>query len=413
MSTANNKAPRLGPRPLPLHLMAAQGLWTSSLAASTLLNSASTSWPAPSANPPDPDLAAALQKLGPSDREALAAAAGAEANSRISAFLDGVNAYRHHPYRRDLADPPVVWAEGTTRLLDFGDPKRPDDRPLLLVPSLVNRHYVLDLSDGNSLSRWLAGQGIRPILVDWGWPDAAAASFTLTDYIAGRLDRALIALDRIVGGRPVSVLGYCMGGLLVAALAQRHPGRVDRLAFLATPWDFHAEAGSRATALGASLPAFAPVMQALGYLPVDAIQMLFMGLDPFLAWTKFRRFAALDPASATALAFVALEDWLNDGVPLAAPVAGECLAGWYGANTPASGQWRVAGEAVDPGAIGRPSLHLIPQGDRIVPPASAQALADAMPGATVYSPPLGHIGMVVSRRAKQQVWPEIARFITA
>ena len=40
--------------------------------------------------------------------------------------------------------------------------------------------------------------------------------------------------------------------------------------------------------------------------------------------------------------FVVLEDWLNDGVPLAAPVAREVLSGWYGANTPAAGAWRLA-----------------------------------------------------------------------
>src|SRR3546814_12309737 len=78
---------------------------------------------------------------------------------------------------------------------------------------------------------------------------------------------------------------------------------------------------------------------------------------------------------------VAGEDWVNDGVPLAAPVARECLAGWYGRNGPARGAWHVAGRPVDPAEWRRPFLAVVPARDRIVPPPSAAALAASVPGA--------------------------------
>ena len=68
--------------------------------------------------------------------------------------------------------------------------------------------------------------------------------------------------------------------------------------------------------------------------------MLLLGLDPFGVAAKYRAFARLRQDSERARLFVALEDWLNDGIPLAAPVARECMAGWYGGNTPARGAWR-------------------------------------------------------------------------
>src|SRR3546814_11119030 len=71
-------------------------------------------------------------------------------------------------------------------------------------------------------------------------------------------------------------------------------------------------------------------------------------LDPQLVVRKFLAFGRLDAASRKAEEFVALEDWLNDGVPLAAPVARECLGRWYGDNATARGQWRLAGCPVDP-----------------------------------------------------------------
>jgi polyhydroxyalkanoate synthase len=205
-----------------------------------------------------------------------------------------------------------------------------------------------------------------------------------------------------------------MGGNLALALAERRRRDIAGLALLATPWDFHAGTRLRYDQI---MPAMAPTMaawlEALGELPVDALQMMFFSLDPFLVIRKFRQFAALDPRSEKALAFVALEDWLNDGVPLAGAVAKECMQGWYGENLPARGAWRVAGRPVKPERIELPTLILVPARDRIVPPASAAALLPAMPGAIAISPPLGHIGMVVAETAPLSAWRPLTDFLKA
>ena len=314
------------------------------------------------------------------------------------ALLAGIAAYRRHPWTRDLPDPPAIWAEGGSRLLDHA---RPDASgpAVLLVPSLVNRAHVLDLTAGRSLMRFLGANGVRAILLDWGWPDEAARGFTLTDYIAGRLERALAALPG-----PVVAVGYCMGGLLALALATRRPDRVRALGLLATPWDFHAEGADRGRALATALPALEPLMSLTGTLPVDVIQALFASLDPWGVAAKYRAFARLDPASPRAEAFVALEDWLNDGVPLAAPVARECLGGWYGANMPARGAWRVAGAVVDPALLEAPAFLAIPHRDRIVPPASALALAHRLRWAEIHQVEAGHIGMAAGGNAEAVLW---------
>src|SRR3546814_4687335 len=65
-------------------------------------------------------------------------------------------------------------------------------------------------------------------------------------------------------------------------------------------------------------------------------------------------------------------------------------------------QWRLAGCPVDPTQITLPTLCVIPAQDRIVPPASATALADAIPGAERLTPAAGHIGMVVGARAEKR-----------
>ncbi|WP_029014717.1 alpha/beta fold hydrolase [Niveispirillum irakense] len=410
MADPNLTAPlRLGPRPLGLHLGMGLGILMSSPAGLPLL---SGNWPHwhPSLRPLVDGLRADLAALsqgadaGPDQQKpdpagALSGAVDREMRRRIDRFFTGLERYRNHPYQRDIEDAPTLWREGTARLLDFGG----QGRPVLFVPSLVNRGYILDLSFRKSLLRWLAGQGLRPFLLEWGQPGPAERGFTLTDIVAGRLARALDALCAHVGG-PVSMVGYCMGGLLALAAALRQPDQVSAFVAMATPWDFHADDAAAAKRTSLLLHPFEPSLHLLGELPVDGVQMLFATLDPLLALKKFSHFAQMDPATDAADDFVALEDWLNDGVTLPAAIARECLAGWYGENTPGKGEWCIDGQPVDPAGWTKPSLVIVPARDRIVPPASANALATRLPNATQWHPPLGHIGMVVSGSAQEKVW---------
>jgi polyhydroxyalkanoate synthase subunit PhaC len=357
------------------------------------------------------DRAEALRRdLADVDPDAFAAAVGREVRRRLDELAVGLTRYRRHPYHRDVKDAPAVWREGTTALRDY---TRDDDSaglPLLVVPSLVNRAYVLDLTAERSFMRFLAGRGFQPFLVDWGRPGAAERRFDLTAYVLDRLGAALTHVRKSTGRAP-ALIGYCMGGNLALGLAAARPRDVAALALLATPWDFHAERADLAHATANAMMPWLPIIDQLGELPVDVLQTLFFGLDPFLGARKFRAFAAADPEAPKAREFVALEDWLNDGVPLSAPVARECLIEWYGANAPMRGEWRLGGRAVRPEKVAVPSLAVIPEQDRIVPPASAEALAGLLPNVQRLSPSLGHIGMMVGGKAQSEVWEPLATWL--
>jgi polyhydroxyalkanoate synthase len=351
------------------------------------------------------DLAAALARFD------AAAVGGAVDRAMIAAareFADGIEAYRRHPYARADEDAQVVWRAGGSALIDHGTGD--SGVPVLFVPSLVNRGWVLDLVPGQGMLSWLAGRGVHPYRMEWGAPGDAERGFDIALYIEQRLEPALAEVARLSGRRPV-LAGYCMGGLLALAAAIRRPETIGGLALLATPWDFHAENAARSAAIGTLYRASRPLFSLLGEFPVDAIQALFATHDPIVALRKFRRFAAFDPASVEARNFVALEDWLNDGVPLALPVADEAMLGWYGANLPGQGRWSVGGAAMDPAAVDGPTLVVVPGGDRLVPPASAAAVLPRLRKARRLDIPLGHIGMVVGRHAEQSLWAPLAAWI--
>lgn len=395
---------RQGPRPLPFHMLLQATSLLSSLNALPLWKSGSTGWRRPwSAE--ESELRSLINRADPASlHEALTG----EAVRRVDDFLAGVQAYRRHPYRRSLEPMKVVWSEGTTRLFDYGAPGAAGT-PVLVVPSLVNRAYVLDLTPRRSLVRYLRSKGLRPFLVDWGAPGPAEKDFAIADYVAGRLSAML---DNVIAraGKP-GLIGYCMGGLLTLALATLRPEDVLGQVLMAVPWDFHRPYCLAAAPLQALREPIERSLERLGQLPGDLLQMLFTAQDPGAVERKYRQFRRLKQSSAAARRFVALEDWANDCVPLTASVTRETFFGWYGDNLPGRGLWEVAGQVVEPRRLAHPALVVVPSRDRIVPFESAMPLADSLPNGRRLVVEGGHVGMLTGARAVTEIYAPIARAI--
>lgn len=327
---------------------------------------------------------------------------------RLDDFYRGIRAYRRHPYRRKPRRRTIVWQSGGCRLLDYG-PK--GGWPLLVVPSLINRAYILDLMPEASLLDFLHDQGIRPFLLDWGDGTGAEKRLSLDTLILERMKPALDRLYQLVDKRPM-VLGYCMGGTLATALACLFQELIAGLVLLATPWSFH---GQGHHGDGASLASHRMLVSGTGSIggtPVDLLQALFAQIDPMNVPHKFARFARVPPRSTTAMRFVAIEDWLNDGIPLGAEAAASCFLDWYGSNAPALGVWKVDGHFIQPERLGLPVYLAIPGHDRIVPPKSALALANIIPNSIQVEPKSGHVGMIVGRNAKTALWMPLVQWLS-
>lgn len=329
------------------------------------------------------------------------------AHERLAGFLDGLKAYWRHPAAPLPAPPRAVWQEGSARLLDYG---AEGGSCVLILPSLVNRATILDLTPRHSLTRHLAAQGLRPLLLDWGSPDAAELGSGLDELICGRASRALDVAIALGGGRP-ALLGYCMGGTMAVALARHRQADLAGLACLAAPWNFHRGSTRQlAQVLGAILPLTLGI-GAAGAAPVELLQAFFAASDTGRIAAKFAAFGRLPAGDPRAELFVAVEAWLADGVPLPGPVAMQCLWDWYMGNRPAHGQWRVGGAFVRPQELRLPTLVAIPERDRIVPAASAEALAAQLADPVVLRPSSGHIGMIVGETARAQLWPDLVAWL--
>ena len=114
--------------------------------------------------------------------------------------------------------------------------------PILLVPSWVNKYYVLDLSEKNSYVKWLTDQGYTVFMISWVNPGSAMRATTFDDYMRLGPLAASDIVERITGQKQVSAIGYCLGGILLACtLAYCDSNNEKRFAsatYLASSMDF-------------------------------------------------------------------------------------------------------------------------------------------------------------------------------
>jgi len=382
---------------LPMQLMLSLGCWLSSPFA---LQCAKSVWPPSSSN---------LKSLP--ENLALQKAIAEEAKNRATSLLKGILRYYDTPYAHSVSTPPCIWQRGNARLLDYGLKTAGGNQPVVLfIPSLINRYYILDLEEKRSLLRFIATQGIYPLVLDWGEPGNFEQSFNCGDYITEILNAAIDFIASSAGSRIV-LAGYCMGGNLALAAAQLQRKHVSALALLATPWDFHCKAFLPFVIDKKWLPMVDKMVTAQKTLPAEIIQSLFYMTDPWVFEHKFRRFAGLDPKSRETKEFVSLEHWVNDGVPMTANVARDCLIDWAQENNLANGKWQVAGQTIDPKKIKMPTFIAMPESDHVVPRDCAAPLAKVMPHAQVTHPSAGHVGMIVGSHAKEELWQPLADWI--
>ena len=115
-------------------------------------------------------------------------------------------------------------------------------RPLLIIPPWINKYYILDLREKNSFIRWAANEGMTVFVISWVNPDQRLAHKDFEDYLAEGTLAALDAIERATGEKDANVIGYCLGGTLLAAtlgyLAAKKEKRIASATFMTSLIDF-------------------------------------------------------------------------------------------------------------------------------------------------------------------------------
>ena len=308
----------------------------------------------------------------------------------------------------------VVAQWGRVRLLRYDAVEPVHQAPVLMIPSIINKYYVLDLRPGQSYIEYLTSNGIPVYLIDWGKPGPQDRFATMEDHVLRWLGAAIRRACKDCGVESIHLLGYCVGGTFAVAHAALRPERVAGLIALTAPVNFHDEG---TLSVWANDPNFdvEKLADAFGLVPSELLQDSFAMLNPLSGMQKAKGFWDKLWDDAFVEKFLALETWLNDNVDFPGATYVRHIQDLYRDNALIKGEFELDGEKVRLENITCPVLTAFSTKDHIVPGNSASVLHDVVGSEDKTLLPLrsGHIGCTVGGRAKDNLWKETRDWLIA
>ncbi len=278
-------------------------------------------------------------------------------------------------------------------------------RPLLLVPPWMNKFYVMDLRPENSMVRWLVDRGCSVFMVSWVNPDASLAGKGFEDYMLEGPLAALDAIERATGEREVNAVGYCLGGILLGALAAwleaKGDARLASTTYLATMIDFSDVGGVGVFLDEETLPALESAISARGCLSGRQIADTWRSLRANdLIWSFYvGNYLLGKEPPALDLLF-----WNSDPTNMPAAMHTFFMRHMYLENRLREpGGLTLAGEAVDVTRVTTPSYVLSTVEDHIAPWKTTYRTTQLFAGPVEFVlGGSGHIAGVVNPPAKHK-----------
>jgi len=342
----------------------------------------------------------------------------------VQRFLDGllVKARYGAEYYADPQATPVgqsprelVHREGRFELYRYAPraghaPGRP---PVLLVYSVINKAYILDLVPGFSFVEHLLAEGLDVYLIEWGQTEPGDRATTLDSYIEPGLHGAVEHIRATTGADRVALFGHCIGGNLALLYAALHPERVARLVTLTTPGTA-AEGGVVSVWTDQDVFPIDAILDTYGHMPAKLIRYTFMALKPYYEVLKWKMFVEnLGNEDAMKL-FAPVDRWANENVDIPGEVFRKFVVEVLHADRFRKGETVIRGRKARLKDITCPFLNLAASRDWIVPPKSAQVLNDAVGSAQNEFVLIegAHVGVMIDPRSRP-LWKRMSDFLKA
>lgn len=286
--------------------------------------------------------------------------------------------------------------------------------PILLVPPLGVFHWIYDLMAERSWVRFLNAQGFQVYLVNWGAPGSGDAHLSLDTYV-NRWMQAAVDHTLAHSGQPqLSLVGYCMGGLITLLHAGTHrDDQIRNIVTIASPIDFHASHGYGMLLRGLNrgiralpVPKWFEVDAERFHVPGDVLSVLFKLTNPAAGVVSYfdllRNLSDRDYVKA----HLTTREWFNNMPDYPGATVQQLVFDFGIFNKLASGRVKIGDGISDLTGITSSVLAFAGESDRIVSIAAARKLMDlvATDDKSFVVVPGGHAGVFAGGKAQDHTW---------
>jgi polyhydroxyalkanoate synthase len=283
--------------------------------------------------------------------------------------------------------------------------------PILIVGSLINRHYILDLLPETSIIRYFQQLGFDVYATDWRMPTIKDEDMPLSSYAHDYLENAVDKVEEVTGSRNVTLFGYCWGGILSLIYSAMHPKDVKNLILHATPADF----GKTPTVLESWIKDLdvKKFVNTFGNVPSSFLNIAFILRNPLEASLKYQFYFSQSRSIKEITQFFAVESWLYDSVPIIGKTFEKIIDDIYKKNLLIQNKMIVGGNLVDLKKITVPVLNIVGTNDDLVSAESSRTITDVIASTDKQTMefPTGHVGLCISKTAHKRLWPEVGKWL--
>ncbi len=286
--------------------------------------------------------------------------------------------------------------------------------PLLIVMSPVARGYILDLAPGQSLIEYLLLQGYDVYMIDWAAPRREHGHLSLENYAVDMLDGAVECVARNSGESELSLIGYCMGGLLSSIYTALHPHRgIKNLVCFTTPVNAD---GMSLHKQWVESEAFDidRLVDTLGIIPGDFINASIQALRPLQRGANQMQLLNNVDNDAFVKANLRFDRWAAEQLPLPGELTRDFVHDFLRANRLIEGDFPVGDKVVDLSKIRMPFLHVAAEYDHIVPTQASRDLIGLVGSKDKQEIVIkgGHVSLVAGGNAVYRLWPQLDRWLS-
>ena len=312
---------------------------------------------------------------------------------------------------RDVAKTPgkVIFENDVCQVLQYeATTEKVLKRPLVIVPPWINKFYILDLNQEKSFIKWCVDQGHTVFVISWVNPDERQAGKSFEHYALEGIVNTLDIVEQVTGEREMNLIGYCVGGTLLAVtlalMARWGDDRAKTATFLTTQVDFTHAGDLKVFVDEEQIARVEKSMGTKGYLEGAKMASAFNMLrsrDLIWPYVVNNYMKGKEP-----LPFDLLY-WNSDSTRMPAANHSFYLRNCYLENRLSKGTMEVAGEKLDLSEVTIPIYNLATREDHIAPARSAYLGSQFFGGkVTFVLTGSGHIAGVVNPPAskKYQYW---------